>query len=226
MASHALDSLDPWRAPELARAALSTVTVSGVAAVATVAAAVALTYAARMTHVPLSRRVPPLAMPGYAAPGAVPGLGIPIPLAALDNDAVLALTGRDPGLVLTGGIAALAYADAVRFFGVAQGRADPAMGRVAPSLPMAARSLGRGPVGAVHLPIMRGSVLSALLLVFVDCVEELPATLLLRPFGFETLATRVHEPASLERIDTGSSAALLVVGVGLAATLLPARTAR
>ena len=73
---------------------------------------------------------------------------------------------------------------------------------------------------------MRASVLSALLLVFVDCVKELPATLLLRPFGFETLATRVYEQASLERIDTGSSAALLVIAVGCAATLLLARTAR
>ncbi len=232
MASHAAGSLDPWRAPGLARAALNTVTVSGLAACVTVAAAVALTYAARMTGSALPRRVLPLTMLGYAAPGAVLGLGILIPLAAFDNalaDAVLALTGRDPGLILTGGVAALVYAYAVRFFAVAQGAADAAMGRVAPSLPMAARSLGRGPVGAlgaVYLPVMRASVLSALLLVFVDGVKELPATLLLRPFGYETLATRVYEQASLERIDTASSAALLVIGVGLAATLLLARTAR
>ena len=232
MVSHALGSLEPWQAPGLASAALGTVTVSGAAALVTVAAAVALTYAARTTAAALPRRVLPLTMLGYAAPGAVLGLGILIPLAALDHavaDAVVALGGPDPGLILTGGIAALVYAYAVRFFAVAQGAADSAMGRVAPSLPMAARSLGRGPVGtlrAVHLPIMRGSVLSALLLVFVDCVKELPATLLLRPFGYETLATRVYEQASLERIDTGSSAALLVIGVGLAAVLLLARTAR
>ena len=73
---------------------------------------------------------------------------------------------------------------------------------------------------------MRGSVLTALLLVFVDCVKELPATLLLRPFGYETLSTRVYEQASLERIATGSSAALLVVGVGLVAVLVLARAER
>ena len=232
MASHAAGSLDPWRAPGLAQAALASVSVAGLAAAVTVAAALALTYAARIARSPWPRRALPLTMLGYAAPGAVLGLGILIPLAAFDNalaDAVSAATGRDPGLILTGGIAALVYAYAVRFFAVAQGAADAAFGRIAPSLPMAARSLGRGPLGAlraVHLPIMRASVLSALLLVFVDCVKELPATLLLRPFGYETLATRVYEQASLERIDTGSSAALLVIGVGLAATLLLARTAR
>ena len=78
-------------------------------------------------------------------------------------------------------------------------------------------------LGAVYLPLMRGSVASALLVVFVDCVKELPATLLLRPFNYNTLATRVYEQASLERIGDAAPAALLVMAVGLAAVALLAR---
>ena len=103
------------------------------------------------------------------------------------------------------------------------------MGRISPSVPMAARALGRTPGGAlrdVYVPLIRGSVATALLLVFVDCVKELPATFLLRPFGFETLATRTHEQASLEKIGEAAPAALLVVAVGLVAVAILARTTR
>jgi iron(III) transport system permease protein len=157
-------------------------------------------------------------------------VGILFPLAALDHrlaDLVLAVTGHDPGLMLTGSALAIILAYVVRFFAIAQGAADSAFGRVSPSLPMAARSLGRTAGGAlreVYLPLMRGSVGSALLLVFVDCVKELPATMLLRPFNYETLATRVHEKASLENLGDASPAAILVMAVGLAATAVLART--
>jgi len=169
---------------------------------------------------------------GYAAPGAVLGVGILIPLAALDNtiaDAVYNLTGWDPGLVLTGTAFAVVYAYAVRFFAIAQGAAESAMDRVSPSLPMAARSLGRtagGALRAVYVPLIRGSVGTALLLVFVDSVKELPATLLLRPFNYNTLSTRVYEKASLEQIGQAAPAALLVIAVGLAAVALAARASR
>ena len=96
-----------------------------------------------------------------------------------------------------------------------------------PSLPMAARSLGRDAGGVLrdlYGPLMRGSVASALLVVFVDCTKELPATLLLRPFNYETLATRVHEKASLEDLGNAAPAALLVMAVGLVAVALLART--
>jgi len=118
----------------------------------------------------------------------------------------------------------LAYV--VRFFAIAQGATDAAFGRIPPSLPMAARSLGRGiggTLGAVYLPLMRGSIGTALLLVFVDCVKELPATLLLRPFNYETLATRAHEKASLENLAETAPPALLVIAVGLAAVVILAR---
>ncbi|WP_245820605.1 ABC transporter permease [Flavimaricola marinus] len=229
--SHAFDARQ-WVAPGLLRALLHTVGTGGAAAVLTVLAAVFMVYGVRLS----GRRLPALLLPvtsiGYAAPGAVLGLGILIPLAALDNrvaDAVLALTGRDPGLILTGSAAALVIAYFVRFFAVAQGTADAALGRVPPSLPMAARSLGRsagGTLRAVHVPLMRASLGSALLLVFVDCVKELPATLLLRPFNFDTLATRVHAKASLENIAEAAPAALTITIVSLVAVIFLARANR
>ncbi|MGR3540017.1 MAG: ABC transporter permease [Hasllibacter sp.] len=230
MAANAAGDLEPWRAAGLGRAAANTATVAALAAGVTVAAAIVLAAAARAGGA--ARAVLPATAIGYAAPGAVLGLGILAPLGALDNrlaDGVLALTGRDPGLLLTGGVAALVYAYAVRFFAVAQGAADTAMGRVPPSMPLAARTLGRGRLGAlaaVTVPMMRGSVLAALLLVFVDAAKELPATLLLRPFGFETLATRAHEQASLEQLGAASAAALPLIATGLVAVLLLARATR
>ena len=103
------------------------------------------------------------------------------------------------------------------------------MGRVPPNLALAARSLGRSKarvLAEVYFPLIRGSIGSALLLVFVDCVKELPATMLLRPFNYETLATRVHDQASLENIGDASPGALMIVLVGLVAVLLLARANR
>ncbi|MDZ4136097.1 MAG: iron ABC transporter permease, partial [Paracoccaceae bacterium] len=212
MAGHALRNPQGWGASGLGQALINTVVVSGVAAGVTVLGALFLVYGVRMAGRGLPRMVLPLTSVGYAAPGAVLAVGILIPLAALDHrlaDAVQALTGVDPGLMLTGTAVALGLAYVVRFFGVAQGAVDAAFGRVSPSLPMAARSLGRGAGGtllAVYLPLMRGSVATALLLVFVDCVKELPATLLLRPFNYNTLSTRVYEQASLERLGDAAPA--------------------
>ena len=160
------------------------------------------------------------------------GLGILVPLAAFDNrlaDGIVAAGFSDPGLIFTGSAAALVLAYVVRFFAIAQGAADAALGRVSPSLPMAARSLGRtagGTLRAVHLPLVRASLGSALLLVFVDIVKELPATLLLRPFNYETLATRVHAKAVLENLSEAAPAALMITLVGLAAVILLARANR
>ena len=230
MAWQAAQAPSAWVDAGLLRALANTLVTGAVAAVVTVGAAVALVYGLRQSR--LARVVMALTRLGYAAPGAVLGLGILIPLAAVDHrlaDGVLALTGYDPGLMLTGTAAALVLAYVVRFFGVAQGAVESAFGRVPPHLALAARSLGRGAGGAlraVHLPLMRGSVLGALLIVFVDCVKELPATLLLRPFNYDTLATRTFELASLERLSDAAPAALLVMAVGLCAVAVLARTQR
>lgn len=232
MASHALSKVERWLDPGLFGALVNTVMVGLLAAFVTVAAAVFLVYGVRLTGRLLPRLLLPLTTIGYAAPGAVLAVGILIPLATFDNalaDAVLQFTGVEIGLLMTGSVGALVYAYSVRFFAIAQGAVDAAMGRVSPSLPMAARSLGKGPMGTlrhVYAPLMKSSVATALLLVFVDTVKELPATLILRPFNFNTLATRTYEQASLERIADAAPSALLIIAVGLSAVLLLARSNR
>lgn len=232
MLVHAFANPKVWLAKGLIEAALNTLMVGGIAALVTVGAALFLVYGVRMAGRGVARVVLPVTMLGYAAPGAVLAVGLLVPLAALDHrlaDAILAATGHDPGLLLTGTATALILAFVVRFFGIAQGAVDAAFGRISPSLPMAARSLGEGAGGTLrrlYLPLMRGSVASALLVVFVDCVKELPATLLLRPFNFNTLATRVQELASLERLGEAAPAALMVAALGLAAVALLAHTHR
>jgi iron(III) transport system permease protein len=223
MAWHAAKKPQVWLAPGLGQALVNTLVTGGIAAAVTVGAALVAVHGLRLMHSALARWILPLTTLGYAAPGAVLALGILIPLAALDHrlaDLILALTGTDPGLLLTGTAAALIFAYAVRFFGVASGAVETAFGRVSPSLPMAARSLGQGAGGVlvrIYLPLMRNSVLTALLVVFVDCLKELPATLMLRPFNFNTLATRAYELASLEKVGESAPAALIVIAVGLVA---------
>ncbi|MBK1634437.1 ABC transporter permease [Rhodovulum adriaticum] len=232
IAHHALANPEAWAAPGLLSALGNTLTVGGLAALGTVTAGLFLVYGVRLSGRALPRLLLPVTTIGYAAPGAVLGVGILIPMAAADNalaDGVERLLGIDIGLVLTGSAFAIIYAYGVRFFAIAQGAADAAMGRIAPSLPMAARSLGRtarGTLAEVYLPLIRGSVGTALLLVFVDCVKELPATLLLRPFNFNTLSTRVYEQASLENLGDAAPAALLVSAVGLVAVGFLARANR
>jgi len=229
---HALANPEGWTEPGLGAALRNTLIVGGAAAVVTVLGALFLVYGVKLAGARLPRRIMPISTIGYAAPGAVLGVGILIPLAAVDHaiaDTIVKFTGWDPGLMLTGTAFAVVYAYAVRFFAIAQGAAESAMDRVSPSLPMAARSLGRtagGALRAVYMPLIRGSVGTALLLVFVDSVKELPATLLLRPFNYNTLATRVYEKASLEQIGQAAPAAMLVIAVGLGAVALAARASK
>jgi iron(III) transport system permease protein len=227
--NYALAYPQGWITPGLARAAWHTITLGATASVLTVLLALVMVYGVRLSGRALPRLLMPVTTIGYAAPGAVLAVGILFPLAALDHrlaDGWLALTGTDPGLILTGSGAAIVLAYLVRFFAIAQGAIDGGFTRVPPSLPMAARSLGRDAGGVLRdlfLPLMKGSVGSALLLVFVDSGKELPATLLLRPFNYETLATRAHEKASLEDLGNAAPAALLVMAVGLLAVALLAR---
>lgn len=224
--SYALAYPEGWLTPGLGLAIWHTVSLGGMAALLTVIMALIMVYGVRISGRPLPRLLLPVTTIGYAAPGAVLAVGILIPMAALDHrlaDIWLALTGTDPGLILTGSGAVIILAYTVRFFAIGQGAIDGAFARVPPTLSMAARSLGRNRskvLRDVYMPLMRGSVASALLLVFVDCVKELPATLLLRPFNYETLATRVHEKASLEDLGNAAPAALIVMAVGIIAVIL------
>src|SRR5918999_3617065 len=134
--------------------------------------------------------------------------------------------GISTGLLLTGTIGVLLFAYLVRFFAVALSATEAGLGKINHSLDDAARMLGESPTGTllrVHVPIMWGSVLTALIMVFVDVLKELPATLILRPFDFETLAVRVYRFASEERLAEASSAALAIVAVGLLPVILLSR---
>lgn len=229
---HAISNIDGFWAPGLLKAFWNTLTVGGIAAAVTVIAALFMVYGIRLSGRKLPAVIAPITTIGYAAPGAVLGVGILIPLAQADHllaDTIEAVTGERASLILTGSAFALVVAYCVRFYAIAQGATDAAMGRVAPSLPMAARSLGRGKarvLAEVYMPLMRGSIGSALLLVFVDCVKELPATLLLRPFNYNTLATRVYDQASLENLGDAAPAAVMVSFVGLIAVAMLARANR
>lgn len=227
--SHAFVASE-WAAPGLVAAMLRTLFVCLCAATVTVCGALFMVYGVRLSGRTWPRLMMPLTALGYAAPGAVLALGILVPLATIDNalaDTILAVTGVDPGLLLLGSAGVLVFAYSVRFFAIAMGTSDAALGRVAPSLAMASRSLGRSPgstLRAVHLPLLRASVGSAFLLVFVDCVKELPATIML---SFQpTLATRVHAKASLELLSEAAPAALIIVAVGLLAVVLLAKANR
>ena len=232
MLRHATANPASWLSGDLLRSTVNTMTTSTAATVVTVAVAVIMIYGARNFGSRLLRALLPLTMLGYAAPGAVLAIGLLIPMAAMDHmiaDAWVAVFGHDPGLIMTGSAFAIVLAYCIRFFAIAQGTADAAIGRVPPSLLMVSRSLGRNAsttLGRVYLPMIKGSLLTALLLVFVDCVKELPATLLLRPFDFNTLATRVYERASLENIGEAAPAALLISLVGLAGVIVIARANR
>jgi iron(III) transport system permease protein len=166
---------------------------------------------------------------GYAVPGSVIAVGVLIPVTRLDHWLAglwQQMTGVNPGLILTGGIAALVYAYLARFLAIALQTVEAGLGRITPSMEAAAQSLGSRPAETlrrVHLPLLRGSLLTATLLVFVDVMKELPATLVMRPFNFDTLATQTFTLAADERLAEASSAALAIVAVGLLPIILLAR---
>lgn len=225
-------NLDLWINASLISAIKNTLIVSGLAAFVTVMLALLMVYGIRLSGKKLPLLILPLTTIGYAAPGAVLGIGILIPLAFLDNwlaDRVFEFTGYDAGLIFTGTAFAIILAYCVRFFSIAQQTVDGAFGRVSPSLPNAARSLGRNRLQVlweIYRPLISASTATALLLVFVDCVKELPATMLLRPFNFETLATRVHVQASLEDLPNAAPGAILIVLIGLCAVSLLAKVSK
>jgi iron(III) transport system permease protein len=204
-------------------------TLAALAAVLTAALAIVVAYALRLRPTPLMRASARVAGLGYAIPGAVIAIGVLIPFARADN----ALDGwlRDhvgisTGLLLTGTVAGLVFAYLVRFLALALNTVEAGLAKINRHLDDAARTLGRGPGGAlirVHVPLMWGSVLTAVILVFVDVLKELPATLILRPFNFETLAVRVYRFAADERLAEASTAALAIVVVGLIPVILLSR---
>ena len=190
-------------------------------AVLAVAVALLLAFAARTARGGLMHRANRLVGLGYALSGTVIAVGVLIPVTRVDTwlaSAIMDITGRSPGLLLTGGIAALVYAYLVRFLAVSLHAVEASLAKITPSMDDAARSLGHGAwatLRRVHLPILRGSLLTGALMVFVEVMKELPATLVMRPFNFDTLATQAYTLASDERLAEASTAALAIVAVGV-----------
>ncbi len=187
-------------------------------------------YGRRLHPSPTVRASVQIAGLGYAIPGAVIAIGVIIPLAWIDNSLDAWLRAHfqiSTGLLLSGSLTALLFAYLVRFLAVSLHTVEAGLGRIRPTLDEAARSLGLTPAQVlwrVHIPLLRGSLLTALLLVFVDALKELPATLILRPFNFNTLAVRAFELASDERLADSAPAALAIVLAGLLPVILLSRS--
>jgi iron(III) transport system permease protein len=211
---------------EFVAQAFNSFILAAVAAGLAVAVAVMIAYGIRLRPTPLITGAARVASMGYAVPGAVLAVGVLIPFAALDgwfNNWTLYSFGWEPGLILSGTIAAVTFAYVVRFLAVSLNTVEASLAKVTPNMDDAARTFGFRPgrvLTRVHLPIMGGSLLTAGLLVFVDVMKELPATLILRPFNFDTLAIRTYQLASDERLADSSSAALAIVLVGIIPVIL------
>lgn len=163
---------------------------------------------------------------GYAVPGAVIAVGVLIPIGRFDNavDAWMrASFGLSTGLLLSGTIAALVFAYLVRFLAISFNTVEASLGKIKPNLDDASRSLGHNSTSTlllVHAPLMGRGLLTAAILVFVDVMKELPATLIIRPFNFDTLAVQVYRLASDERLAQASAPALAIVAVGIIPVIL------
>lgn len=231
LGSYALRRLEQFAEPGFIANAVHSFTLSALAAALTVVIAVVLAYSKRLYPQQRSLTVAArFSSLGYALPGAVLAIGVIIPLAAFDNSVDAFMQhhfGFGTGLLLSGTPFAIVFAYSVRFLAVSTGSVESSLAKVTPSMDMASRSLGLNPLQTlrrVHLPLIRGGLLTAVLVVFVDSMKELPATLILRPFNYNTLATYVYQYASDEMLETSALSAMLIVLVGIVPVILLSRT--
>ncbi|MGH7577687.1 MAG: ABC transporter permease [Longimicrobiales bacterium] len=191
------------------------------AAVLCIAAGLLVAWAVRLARSEALRELSRVSVLGYAIPGAVIAVGVMIPFAWVDHgvDAFMRETfGVSTRLLLSGSLAALTFAYVVRFMAVAHLPVESGLARVCGNMDDAARSLGASPsrtLARVALPLLRGTLLGALILVFIDVLKELPLTLILRPFNFDTLSTRAFQLATDEQIAQSANAALVIIGASV-----------
>jgi iron(III) transport system permease protein len=217
--------------PSVFAALQATLLFATVATFVTVAAGIAIAYAVRRLSGRMAAAVLTLASIGYATPGTVVAVAV-LPIVTgfdrmLDSTATLVFGTATGLLLLSSGIGVL-YAYFVRFLAVTAGGTESALAKLSPSLDDAAATLGAPPrarLWHIHLPLIRRAVAASAVLVFVDCMKELPATLLLRPLGVETLATMLYGEAARGTYENGAIAALLIVSVGLAPVWILSRLA-
>ena len=189
-----------------------------------------MAYGVRINGSPLLVAASRLASIGYAVPGAVLAVGVMIPLARADaaiDGLMRNLFGIPAGLLLSGTIVAVTYGYLVRFLTLSYGTAESSLAKITPNMDDASRTLGMSPgrtLRRVHFPLIRGSVLAAAILVFVDCMKELPMTIILRPFNYGTLATQVHQFASDELLEESALGALAIVAAGILPVIILSAT--
>lgn len=218
--------LDQFTSPDLADAFLNSVMTAGCTALLTVTLALFLLNAVRLSRSRGVTATVRLASIGYALPGGILGLGLLFVLARFDNglDAFFRqYFDHSTGLLLTGSAAGVIIACSIRFVALAEGAIRSGLDKLPGHLDEAARSLGRTPAqsaASVLLPLLKPAILTAVVLVFVDTTKELSATILLRPFGFSTLATHVYENASRSAPQEGAAAAIVIILTALVPVLL------
>jgi iron(III) transport system permease protein len=205
----------------LVRHVFSTIWIATTATVATLALGFGIVFATRLIQRPWATFGVFIASLGYAIPGTVLALGLLSPLVLIDeriNAITSAVAGISVGLILAGSSAAVIIAYCIRFLAIATGMAQAGLARISTELDDAARSGGAKPtavLATIHLPLLKPALWGAALLVFVDCLKELPATLLLRPLNVETLSTYIYQFAARGSFEEGALAALLIVLVGI-----------
>ncbi len=223
---------DPFFGPRFLGYAGNSLILAGISTAVIMTIAVLLGSAERWTESGLFRGLVRFSTMGYAVPGTVIAVGILVPLGLFDNgvDAFMRATfGLSTGLLLSGTAAALVFAYVVRFLAVGFGAVDSGFARISRRFDDVARTLGRDEAGVqreVHVPLLRRALLTGAIIVFVDVLKELPATLIVRPFDFDTLAVRVYQLASDERLLQASTGALMIVAIGLLPVVVLTRVIR
>ncbi len=220
---------DPFFGERFLVYARNSFALASLGAVLIVAVAVALSYAVRLGASRPTTAMVRFATLGYALPGTVIAVGVLVPLGIFDNavdSAMRSTFGVSTGLLLSGTLVAVLFAYLVRFLAIGYGAIDSGFSKISRSVDDAARVLGSS-AGSVcrriHLPLLRRSLLAGGIVVFVDILKELPATLIVRPFNFDTLAVRVYQLASDERLLQASTGALTIVAIGLVPVILLTR---
>ncbi len=221
-----LNNLDSISDGDFADLAQHSFILAGITAIAAMTISLFMAYGQRLESNWLMKTAVRTAAMGYAIPGSVIAVGVLIPVAGLDNiiDRWMQATFNiSTGLLLSGTIASLIFAYLVRFLAVAFGSVESSLSKISPNLDDASRSLGYGSTSTlwkVHTPLMAGGLLTSAMLVFVDVMKELPATLVIRPFNFDTLGIRVYQYASDERLAEAAAPALAIVLVGIIPVIL------
>jgi len=191
-----------------------------------------MAYGVRLSRNPFIKVASRFASVGYAIPGAVLAIGVIIPIGKADvelNRFMHALFGVEAKLLLSGTIIAVIYGYMVRFLALSYGSVESSLMKITPSIEGAARTLGSTPLKSlrkVHIPMIKGGILAAAVLVFVDCMKELPMTIILRPFNYGTLSTHVHQFASDEMLEESALGALMIVAAGIIPVILLSATIR